>query len=88
MDARDLLARLVGITGLDETAAAQVIKLAGIDPPGAAQLLQAYEFAADDGTPSFIEEAWAALQVGLNIAMPLAGALETVAGIQGAVKSL
>ncbi len=84
----DLIAQLSGITGLDAAATAQVVKLATVDPPGAAQLLQAYEAAMADGTPSFIEQAWAAIQVGLNIAMPLAGALETIAGIPGAVKGL
>jgi hypothetical protein len=84
----DLIAELTGITGLDTAAAAQVVKLAEVDPPGAAQLLQAYEAAMADGTPSFIEKAWTALQVGLNIAMPLVGALETIAGIPPALKSL
>ena len=88
MVTEDLVAELSGITSLDASAAAQVVAVAKNDPVQAAGLLQAYDAAQADGTPSFIEQAWAALQVGLNIAMPLASALETFAGIPGAVKSL
>lgn len=84
----DLLAQLAGVTGLDPAAAAAVIKMAGEDPVQAAGLLQAYQAAAADGTPSWIEEAWGYLQAGLNIAMPLASALETFAGLPGAAKAL
>jgi hypothetical protein len=84
----EIVAELTGITGLDTVSAAQVVDMARMDPPGAAQLLQAYEAAMADGTPSFIEKAWTALQVGLNIAMPLASALETIAGVPGALKSI
>jgi hypothetical protein len=84
----ELLAQVAGVTGLDEKAAAGVIALARTDPPQAAQLLYSYQAAAADGTPSFIEDAWKILQEAIGIAMPLAGALETAAGVPGAVKSL
>jgi hypothetical protein len=84
----ELLTEVAGVTGLDEKAAAGVIALARTDPPQAAQLLQSYQDAAADGTPSFVEDAWVILQKAIGIAMPLAGALETAAGVPGAVKSL
>ena len=88
MSAEDVLAQVTAVTGLDGPAAAAIVKLARTDPPAAAALLQSYQDAAPEGTPSFVEDAWKYIQVGLDIAMPLAGALETAAGLPGAVKSL
>jgi len=86
--AEDVLAQLQGISGLDADAARGVLDMARRDPASAKGLLVAYQAAAADGTPNWVEEAWGVISVALGIATTIAGDVGTIAGAVGAVKAL